>query len=75
MSELTANQRYELLYLTTRSRSLVRILGDLVRAADNDHHALVVEIIEEYLLEAETILNGKQVDESKQVAIALPESC
>lgn len=75
MSELTANQRYELSYLTTRSRSLVQVLGDLVRAADNDHHALVVEIIEEYLLKAETILNSKQVDESKQVAIALPESC
>ena len=71
MSELTANQRYELSYLTARSRSLVQVLGDLARSAENDHHALVVEIIEEYLLKAENILNGsKQVDDSKQAESA-----
>ena len=60
MSELTANQRYELSYLTTRSLSLVQVLGELIGTTENDHHALVVEIIEECLLKAETILNGSK---------------
>jgi hypothetical protein len=57
MAVLTATQKYELSYLITRSQTLSQILGDLVRSSGNEHHALLVEILEEHLLKADKILN------------------
>lgn len=49
----------ELLHCIERAEALIQVLGEAVHQNGNNHHAVLVEVIEEYLLRARKSLGDR----------------
>ena len=56
MTKLDAIALIDLSYCLQRAEALIQVLGEAVTQNGNEHHRLMVEVIEEYLLRARKTL-------------------
>lgn len=59
MTKLDAIELNDLQHCLQRAEALIQVLGEAVDQNGNDHHRLMVEIIEEYLLRARKIVGDR----------------
>jgi len=59
MAKLDSIALVDLSHCLQRAEALIQVLGEAVDKNGNDHHRLMVEIIEEYLLKARQILGDR----------------
>ncbi len=59
MSKLDTFELIDLKHCLQRSEALVQVLGEAVSKNGDDHHLLMIEIIEEYLLKARKIVGDR----------------
>jgi hypothetical protein len=59
MAKLDSIALVDLSHCLQRAEALIQVLGEAVDQNGNDHHRLMVEIIEEYLLKARQILGDR----------------
>lgn len=59
MTKLDANALIDLSHCLQRAEALIQVLGEAVTKNGNEHHHLMVEIIEEYLLRARKTLGDR----------------
>ena len=59
MSKLDTLVLADLSHCLQRAESLIQVLGEAVTQNGNNHQAIMVEVIEEYLLRARKILGDR----------------
>ena len=59
MSKIDNGSLIDLSHCLQRAEALIQVLGEAVDKNGNDHHRLMVEIIEEYLLKARKLLGDR----------------
>jgi hypothetical protein len=59
MTDSKATLHCDLLHCIQRAEALIQVLGEAVHQSGNTHHAIMVEVIEEYLLRARKSLGDR----------------
>ena len=59
MTKLDTFERTDLSHCLQRAEALIQVLSEAAIQNGNDHHCLMIEIIEEYLLRARKILGDR----------------
>ena len=59
MSKLDTISLIDLSHCLQRAEALIQVLGEAVTQSGNEHHRLMVEVIEEYLLRARKTLGDR----------------
>ena len=59
MSKLDTLGLIDLSHCLQRAEALIQVLGEAVTQNKNEHHRLMVEVIEEYLLKARKTLGDR----------------
>jgi hypothetical protein len=59
MTKLDAITHSDLLHCIERAEALIQVLGEAVHQSGNTHQAIMVEVIEEYLLRARKSLGDR----------------
>ena len=59
MTKLDAIAHIDLLHCLQRAEALIQVLGEAATQNGNTHQAIMVEVIEEYLLRARKVLGDR----------------